>query len=480
VSRKGAIIADVPSRSRTKSRTPVVVLLVLAVVGSVAYLGWRQSVPGVRATVTAPKAIGHTSTLPLVVEATRGHVARVEARVIQNDKSSVALTQDGTPASRVEVPLVIDGAALGLREGPATLEIWGRDDFWRPIRQRDRLIARVPLTVDLTPPRIDVVASTQYLAPGGVGVVVFRAGDAARAEVSVGQVSFPSFPVGSQERVALIALPYDYAAGTPIKISAQDEAGNLAGRGVVAEILPRRFRHDRIQVKDAFLELKVPELLPQRPPSQPLIESFLVINRDLRRQAEEAKRRIAAKTADKPLWEGPFVQPRNTKVFSNFAETRTYVYGGREIDTQVHLGFDLASTKQAPVPAANKGTVAFVGPLTIYGNAVVLDHGWGLMTLYGHLSTIGVKVGDAVDKEQELGRSGDTGLAVGDHLHYEVLVNGISVTPVEFWDAKWIRDRFNGPLKAAGLPVIAGVGESGDAAARPAPARSRVRARRAR
>src|SRR5262249_42450910 len=183
----------VPSRSRTKSRTSVVVLLVLAVVGSVAYLGWRQSVPGVRATVTAPKAIGHKSTLPLVVEATRGHVARVEARVIQNDKSSVALTQDGPLGSRVEVPLVIDGAALGLREGPATLEIWGRDDFWRPIRQRDRMIARVPLTVDLTPPRIEVVASTQYLAPGGVGVVVFRASDAARAEVSVGPLPVPHF-----------------------------------------------------------------------------------------------------------------------------------------------------------------------------------------------------------------------------------------------------------------------------------------------
>src|SRR6185295_12554891 len=165
----------------------------------------------------------------------------------------------------------------------------------------------------------------------------------------------------------------------------------------------------------------------------------------------------------KPLWEGAFLQPRNTKVFSNFAETRTYVYGGREIDTQVHLGFDLASTKQAPVPAANKGTVAFVGPLTIYGNAIVLDHGWGLMTLYAHLSSIAVKVGEAVDTGQEMGRSGDTGLAVGDHLHYEVLVNGISVTPVEFWDAKWIRDRFNGPLKAAVLAVIAGVGETGGA-----------------
>jgi len=473
------IIADVPSRSRTKFPVVIVVLLLVAVVASVSYLGWRQSVPGVRVRVTAPRAIGHKSTIPLVVEATRGQVARVEARVLQGGKSGVAFTQDGGLGPRVEIPVAIDSATLGLREGPATLEIWGRDDYWRPLRQRDRVVASVPLTVDLTPPRIEVVASTQYLAPGGVGVVVFKVADAARSDVSVGPVSFPSFPAG-QHRVALVALPYNYVAGTPIRISAQDEAGNVAGRGVVAEILPRRFRTDRIEIRDAFLELKVPELLPQRPPTQPLVDGFLVINRDLRRQAEEAKRQFAAKTADKPLWEGAFLQPRNTKVFSNFAETRTYVYGGREIDTQVHLGFDLASTKQAPVPAANKGTVAFVGPLTIYGNAIVLDHGWGLMTLYGHLSTLGVKVGDTVDKGQELGRSGDTGLAVGDHLHYEVLVNGISVTPVEFWDAKWIRDRFNGPLKAAGVPVIAGVGESGGESAQEAPARPRPRSRRSR
>ena len=106
--------------------------------------------------------------------------------MVQGGKSAVALTQDGTLGPRVELPLSLDVAALGLREGGATLEVWGRDDFWRPLRQRDRVVASVPVTVDLTPPRIEVVASTQYLSPGGVGVVVFRVADAARSDVSVG------------------------------------------------------------------------------------------------------------------------------------------------------------------------------------------------------------------------------------------------------------------------------------------------------
>ncbi|MBI1847930.1 MAG: M23 family metallopeptidase, partial [Candidatus Rokubacteria bacterium] len=177
------------------------------------------------------------------------------------------------------------------------------------------------------------------------------------------------------------------------------------------------------------------------------------------------------------MWAGTFEQPRNTKVFSNFAEVRTSVYQGQEIDTQVHYGFDLASTKRSPVPAANAGRVAFTGPLTIYGNVVILDHGLGLMTLYAHLSTIAVKVGEAVTKGQELGRTGTTGLAVGDHLHYEVLVSGVSVTPVEWWDTKWIGDRISLPLKAAGLPEIAGA-EAREPSTRPAatpPRRRRAR-----
>ncbi|MBI4513023.1 MAG: M23 family metallopeptidase, partial [Gemmatimonadetes bacterium] len=333
----------------------------------------------------------------------------------------------------------------------------------------------------LTPPKVEVLAATQYLSPGGSGLVAFRVTGAARATVTAGGYQLPSFAFGPPERgarVALIALPYDFEPGTPLTIAAVDEAGNAASRGISSELRPRRFPHDTVDLKDAFLRSKVPELLPQHPASKPLVEGFLVINRDLRRQAEAEKRRIGATTADKPLWEGPFVQPRNTKVFANFAETRTYLYGGREIDRQVHYGYDLASVKQSPVPAANTGAVVFAGPLTIYGNTVIVDHGLGLQTLYAHLGSIGVKLGDAVETGQELGRTGTTGLAIGDHLHFEVLVNGVSVTPLEWWDAKWIRDHIGKPLKEAGLPAISGA-EARDDEPAPRPA-GRVPGRRAR
>jgi murein DD-endopeptidase MepM/ murein hydrolase activator NlpD len=437
----------------------VVLVLLVAVVGSVAYLVWRQTVPGVQSLTTPPRFIGQKSSFAVVVEARRGNVARVEVRVEQAGKSTPIATKDSGLGQRVEIPVVVDSAALGLREGSANIEVWARDSFWRPWRRDDRAIAAYPVTVDLTPPKLELLASTRYLSPGGTGLIAFRVSGAAKTEVLAGATAFPSFAFGPADkgaRIALLALPWDYDAATPIQIRASDEAGNTASRGIPAEIKPRKFPKDTIEIKDAFLQAKVPELLPQRPATDSLVEGFLVINRDLRKKAEETKRKIGATTADKPLWQGAFVQARNTKVFANFAETRTYVHSGKEIDRQIHFGYDLASTRQSPVPASNKGVVVFAEPLTIYGNTVVIDHGLGLQTLYAHLSSTTVKVGDAVEKGQEIARTGSTGLAIGDHLHYEVLVNGISVTPLEWWDAKWIRDHVGKPLKEAALPEIAG------------------------
>ena len=92
------------------------------------------------------------------------------------------------------------------------------------------------------------------------------------------------------------------------------------------------------------------------------------------------------------------------------------------------------------MPAANNGRVIFVGDLGIYGNLIVIDHGLGLMTLYAHLSEFAVKVGDVVKKGDIIARTGSSGLAFGDHLHFGVLVGGVEVTPLEWLDPKWIKD----------------------------------------
>ena len=463
----------------------VPVLLVLAGVG---YLAWRQSVPAVRVEFQpVPKFIGVRTPIILDLHASRGGVQAVDVRLMQGGtRVNVAQqTFSGAPANDQRVQLIVAGGTLGLREGSATLEVRARDGFWRPIRVDDRTIASIPITLDFTPPTLEILASTRYLSRGGGGLVALRAKGAARVGVTVGDLFFPAFPAGAPDAglfAALYALPWNLAPNSPITVSAQDEAGNAVSRALAVEIRPRKFPMDTIDISEQFLASKMPELLPERGPIPPdqLLAAFLTVNRDKRKEAEEMKRKLAQKTKPTPLFEGAFVQPRNTKVFSNFAETRTYRYQGKDVDTQVHLGYDLASLKASPVPAANSGVVVWAGPLTIYGNAVVVDHGWGLQTLYGHLSTIEVKEGDQVKQGQELGRSGATGLALGDHLHFEVLIQGISVTPVEWWDGKWIRDHVGRPLREANIPLLQSDQPSaGTAEDRPTapPPRRRARAR---
>jgi murein DD-endopeptidase MepM/ murein hydrolase activator NlpD len=133
-------------------------------------------------------------------------------------------------------------------------------------------------------------------------------------------------------------------------------------------------------------------------------------------------------------------------VTSRFAERRTYFVGGKKVSNATHFGYDLASTSAAPIAAAAAGRVVYADELGIYGNCVLVDHGLGLGTLYGHLSRIDVAPGDTVERGEALGLSGSTGLAGGDHLHFAILVGGAYVDPLEWWDPKWVRENVEARL----------------------------------
>ena len=184
-------------------------------------------------------------------------------------------------------------------------------------------------------------------------------------------------------------------------------------------------------------------------------EVFVRVNKGLRKENEDKIAAITKKATPSILWKGAFSQLSNSKVEANFADERTYTYNNEPIDTAYHLGYDLSVTKHYPVEAANSGTVAFAGDLGIYGNAVILDHGLGLFTLYGHLSSIDVKVGDSIKQRQIIGKTGETGLAAGDHLHYGVYLHGVAVLPVEWWDQKWINDNIEPKLEGQSGEAIA-------------------------
>ena len=189
--------------------------------------------------------------------------------------------------------------------------------------------------------------------------------------------------------------------------------------------------------------------------------------------------KIATGTSTDMLWKDAFRRLGGTKTESAFADYRTYLYGDRDVDHQVHLGYDLAATRGMPVAAANAGRVMFAGSLGIYGNTVILDHGMGLQSLYAHMSSMEVEAGDRVAPGEALGRSGMTGLAAGDHVHFSMLVAGRPVSAIEWWDQHWIQDRILRKFSEASGTAGPGAG-AGVAAQIPAPVTPRPRAKRPR
>ena len=267
--------------------------------------------------------------------------------------------------------------------------------------------------------------------------------------MKVGDLEYPGYATTGDLHIAFFALRYDQDVNVPMKLYARDVSGETATSDFDRMTFTRPFKKSTIPLDDKFIDRVVPAILAGTTdvaPAGSTIEKFIVINSELRKKNNETIRAMAAKTSPAMLWTEVFHPFTNTKAEAAFADFRTYTYQGKEVDKQVHLGFDLASFANTSLVAANKGVVLYAAELGIYGNCVIIDHGMGVQSLYGHLSSFAVKAGDTVEKGQEIGKSGMTGLAGGDHLHFTMLVNGQMVTPIEWWDPHWIADRITRKL----------------------------------
>ncbi len=291
------------------------------------------------------------------------------------------------------------------------------------------------------PPHVVADGVQHYINQAGAELVTYTpAGYVTDSGVQAGTYRFRSFPVPTnpKERFSLFALPWDQPANAPVFVYATNPTGTIAKGSFWYKTFPKVFRTRDIEITDAFLT-KVEDDIDPNGKGDPL-QRFLYINRELRKQNNEQLSKMRDQTESKWLWNRPFFAILGQRE-SNFADHRNYIYHGKQVDQQTHLGFDIAGTQHMTIPAANDGRVIWAARLGIYGNCVVIDHGYGLQTIYGHLSEFLVKKGDRVKREQPIGKSGQTGLAGGDHLHFSMQVDGVEVNPIEWWDEHWIKDR---------------------------------------
>lgn len=424
----------------------ILAILLLLVVGTPAY--YLLTATGTELTVNpAVKYVGYET--PLVIHEVNPHgVRKLNVRVEQgNVVSNVDITNTARrfrPERNLppkDVTVVIGRKPMpGLHDGKIHVTITAvSNDFLAKTAS-----IGFDAEVFTAPPRVSADGVQHYINQGGAEMVTFTPGGAwTDAGVMVGDRKFRSFPLPNHpgQYFSLFAMFWNTPVDTPMTVYATNPSGAMAKAGFWFKVFPKKFRASTIRLEDMGLERIVNQIDPENKIPGTLVERFVKINSEMRKQNNQTLADLRFQTEQKFLWDGAFLPMVDSTVESRFADDRTYTWQGKKVDEQTHLGFDLAKLSHSPIPAANDGKVLLAEPLGIYGNCVVIDHGFGLQTIYGHLSEFLVKKGDMVKKAQIIGKTGSTGLAGGDHLHFTMQIDGVQVNAVEWWDAHWIKDR---------------------------------------
>ncbi len=415
----------------------IVVILILIVFGFV----WLSGKKADLKLAKAVPAIGIET--PIRVQADDPHGVKSFSASIEQNGQSQTVYQDQTKSkqtSRIYSFFAGKKAATFLKEGTAKLVLKASSN---DLRGSTTTVSQ-DLQVVLRPPSIVADGRQHYINQGGAELVTLDLGGnwteagVRVANYSAGTFPMPGQPDNSNQRFSLFPYPWDVSPETVPLAFARNGAGTEVTTTFWVRVFPKKFHERDINLTDPELQKVDGELDPQGTGS--LIDRFVRLNREMRRANAQQIYDLRTNTENRMLWSGPFIPMKGARE-SYFADKRSYIYNGKKVDEQVHLGYDLAQTTNMPVKAANSGKVIYADRLGLYGNCVIIDHGYSLQSLYGHMSRIIVKVGDRVQKEQQIGISGMTGMAFGDHVHFSMMIAGIQVDPKEWWDEHWIHDR---------------------------------------
>lgn len=450
----------------------------LGLLGGVIYVGidygaldFFERQPPEIAFENLPPGVGIQSAQVQIVARDAGAgLERVRVSLQQRDKSTVLYEQNFPRGHRQQlVNVTVPGKRDGdLVAGKAEIIVDAYDGtLWS-----NSSTQRAELAVDYRAPAVEILTRQHAVAQGGAELVFFRARDEnlAAAAIRVGATEFPAVPAANISPAfantappdvygAIFALPLDYDPETRCEIVARDAVGNesaiefnfklirKAMRKVDANVSPLFFSRKVVPLYEEYLDL-TGEKGGEIAESEKAVV-FRAVNEDYRRALNERIAELASRSASERTWTEVFAKPMPSAVSSTFGEQRSYFFEGSPAGGSRHDGLDLASVSNDAVRASNAGKVVLAESLGIYGKAVIIDHGLGLLSLYGHLSSIAVQPGDNVTLGQEIGRTGETGLAGGDHLHFEFRLGNVPVDPREWWDSHWVKDNIAWKVEAA-------------------------------
>ncbi|MEY3090099.1 MAG: hypothetical protein RL113_415 [Pseudomonadota bacterium] len=351
------------------------------------------------------------------------------------------------------------GNILNPKAKHLTLNVSVSDSSLWHLGQGNRSDKTIDIDIDVKRPNVNIVANSYSITQGGSALVVFQAEDENldTLYVEVGDAKFKAQPyLQKGYYAALIAWPFQEKE-FKAKVVAVDRANNVQQVEIPFYLIAHSYDISWIEAKDKFIDGKITDLIESNPEyaeSENKLEKLRAVNETMRLKNEAMIHSISKEISSEMLtgWKiHQFYPLRNGQKVASFGDERHYYYQdkGNEVSHSFHVGYDLASTKMAAIQTSNDGKVVFVGDNGIYGNMPMIDHGLGLYSLYGHCSSISVAQGDEVLAGDVIAKTGVTGLALGDHLHFGLLVQGIEVRPVEWFDQDWIRKNVDNVFEEA-------------------------------
>jgi murein DD-endopeptidase MepM/ murein hydrolase activator NlpD len=442
-----------------KKRNTGLILAIISILVVLGFLSWflltifESEKPQIQL-APIPNFLAEKQEITLIITDMKRGLRNVKVSVKQGGQNITILNKmfpfeglfnrEGT--HRFETKFSIDPSTLNLAQGRVDLYVHVWDYSRRSGGDGNLSTSEHKMIVDTIPPAIRAVSRLHYVNRGGTGLVVYQtSSDSVKSGLFINDYFFPGFQAAEESQegmhVCYFGIPLDIKRNPEIYLWAEDKAGNRSKAKFYCRVREKRFRTDEIKITDRFLKQIFPYFsFYLKDTADEDIVRFLKINQDLRRENAEESYNLRTKTSPTRLWDGVWLRLKNAANMARFGDKRAYYYKGKKIDEQVHMGVDLASLANSDVPAANNGRVIFADRLGIYGLTVVLDHGQGLASIYSHLSNIGVQIDQDVKKGEIIGSTGQTGLAGGDHLHFGVMVSGLFVNPIEWWDNHWIQD----------------------------------------
>jgi len=328
----------------------------------------------------------------------------------------------------------------------AVVRVEVKDGSWWNFFGGNKALAESKVVADNKPPQLELISNSYSIARGGSALVIFAASDENLDKVFVktsDNTLFRAQPFVKTGYYSTLVAWDVKNENFSAEVVATDKSQNVSKVPVKFFIKNIVYKDTKIELKDNFLDGKILELsqgMQDIATAKP-IDRFVYVNSKLRAKNEAVIEKVTSRIG-KDVIEGYFAEPFlpivKASVVGSFGDHRNFFFNGEKVSESYHMGIDFASVKEAPVLAPNDGIVIFTGENGIYGNLVILYHNLGFFTLYGHCSSFTVKEGQKVSRGDIIAKTGMSGLALGDHLHYGTVVQGVEVRPLEWLDKKWI------------------------------------------